>query len=680
MAITSYEDVKIKRAQIMQALQGTAHEVDHLCEMGLKDLEAQDLLDMKERLEKDNFKVLVIGEFKHGKSTFINALMGKKVLPSYATPCTAVINEVIYGEEEQAVLHFKAKKDLPEDMGSLPPRAQQQIAKYRNMDRIPPMSINVEELEDYVVIPDPTKDQAASVKETPYSKVVLSYPIPLCRDGVELIDSPGLNENGVRTKVTQDYLRQVDAILFILRCTSPCSATEMDFIENEILARGYKDIFFICNAIDQIPEDEQPRLKKFINQRVAPLTALGEKGIFYVNSAGALKAKEKHDQEKLNRSGMPELEAVLSEYLRNNRGREKLMLSIRPARAYIDKLCTEKLESYMQCLDQDVAQMKKKTEDEKPRLEMAVQRKKIVEKQIQNAETTLKIEINKKMTMQYEHVIAEVPNFIKKLDLENKMTVNPFKQKERKQKLEQEVVDALQTFVQREMSTWSRDELASYMENYMEDLSRDMGENIEEFYGQLDSFRYNVSGVKKPRDIPVWERLAATAVGTVVGGPTYAMIGGTMGMGSVLKRSAVTWGGLVALAATPITAEAFALVAAVTIIGGGLAQVATGGKALEDKYKGMLSKSIVKQMRDNEEQAVQNYVDNLLKKVSEHLESIPKAMQKEIDSEQNIMNALLKDAASSEQKRKEKLCELDEVKNELRSIENSLNKLEQQIQ
>lgn len=47
MPITSYEDVKIKRAQIMQALQGVAHELDCLHEMGLNDLDVQEVLDVK---------------------------------------------------------------------------------------------------------------------------------------------------------------------------------------------------------------------------------------------------------------------------------------------------------------------------------------------------------------------------------------------------------------------------------------------------------------------------------------------------------------------------------------------------------------------------------------------------------------------------------------------------------
>lgn len=544
------------------------------------------------------------------------------------------------------------------------------------------MGINVGELEQYVAIPeeDLDKEQSDSVKGTPYSKVVLQYPIPLCRDGVELIDSPGLNENGIRTKVTQDYLQQADAILFVLRCPAVGKPTEMDFIENEIRARGHEDIFFIINAIDQVSEDEQPRLKRMNQKRFAPLTALGEKGIFFVSSGMALKAKTEHDQAALNDTGLPELEAALSDYLRNDRGKEKLMMGIRPTKAYINKLRTEKVEIFKQGLDQDVVQMQKKVEEEKPRLDLAFQNKKLVEGQIENAKKELRRELQRKMKIQYERVIKGVPDFVKGLQLENKMTINPFTQKERKQKLEEEVVDSLQAFIQGEMNKWSKEELTAYMESYMEGLSQDMGRQIEQFYVQLDSFRYSMSGVKKPRDISVWERLAATAVGTAVFGPTYGIIGGTMGMGSVVKRSAVTWGGLFALAFAPLTVEVYTMVATVAIIGSGLVQVATGGKALEDKYKGMLSKGIVKQMRDNKEQAVQKYVDALLAKVEENLAKIPEAMQKEIDSEQHTMDALLEAAKSSEQERKNKICKLEDVNKKLGSIESNLGDLERQIQ
>ena len=57
------------------------------------------LRSLGEKVNNDTFKIQVIGTFKNGKSTFINSLLGEPVLPAYALPCTAVINEVKYGEE-----------------------------------------------------------------------------------------------------------------------------------------------------------------------------------------------------------------------------------------------------------------------------------------------------------------------------------------------------------------------------------------------------------------------------------------------------------------------------------------------------------------------------------------------------------------------------------------------------
>ena len=106
MPIVSYNDLKEKKGSILHSLFELAGIVDNLNDMGLA-VSGSALLDLKRKLENDNFKVLVIGEFKNGKSTFINSLMGDKVLPAYSTPCTAVINEVIYGKEKRAVLYFR---------------------------------------------------------------------------------------------------------------------------------------------------------------------------------------------------------------------------------------------------------------------------------------------------------------------------------------------------------------------------------------------------------------------------------------------------------------------------------------------------------------------------------------------------------------------------------------------
>src|SRR5262249_54648192 len=69
---------------------------------GMKTLRA-DLIDTRiPKLEDERFHLVVLGEFNHGKSTFVNALLGADVLPTGITPTTAAINHVVYADKPRA--------------------------------------------------------------------------------------------------------------------------------------------------------------------------------------------------------------------------------------------------------------------------------------------------------------------------------------------------------------------------------------------------------------------------------------------------------------------------------------------------------------------------------------------------------------------------------------------------
>lgn len=681
MPISSYEDMREKKSQIMHSLIDLAGIVDNLNEMGLA-INGTALIDLKKKLESDNFKVLVIGEFKNGKSTFINALMGEKVLPAYSTPCTAVINEVIYGKDKRAMLFFK--NPLPEEISSdITPSAKQHIKKYEGQ-KIPPIELDVNDLVDYVAIPDPTKDQADSIKELPYSKVVLEYPIEICHDGIEIIDSPGLNENGTRTKVTEEYLNQADAILFVFRCPKIAGASEMDYITDQIHARGHNDIFFICNAINQISEDEQDRLIRFGNKKLSPLTTLGENGIFYIDALGALKAKQSKDATSLAHTGMPKFENALSEYLRNNKGKAKLMQIITPCRSFIEALKTQHIKSYIASLDQDVYALEKKIKDAMPSLDLAEKRKDLVEKKIDFGMQELEKNIRELMDAQYGVVIGKIPGFVEDMDLENHMTVNPFKQKEKKEALEKEVLSKLEQFVQKEMGTWIKTELKNAIDVSIDKLQQDIGDDINIFYENLDEFRYEVSGVEKPKDISGFERVSATILGTIVGGPMYGALGASLGFGEIAKRSAVTMGAAFAggaiLAFTPVGMAAITTATTVALIGAGIVQLATGGKALTDKYKKKLKEGFIDSLKDGREEGCKDYAKGIACDVREKFSLVNEALDTEIQIEKSKVEALKKDKEDSANERTEKLARLREFEQKLISIESVLTDVGKSIE
>lgn len=677
MPISSYEDMKEKKGKIVHSLIEVAEVVDELNEIGLN-IGGSAILDLKNRVENDDFKVLVIGEFKNGKSTFINSMMGSKVLPAYSTPCTAVINEVKYGEMKSATLYFK--NPLPDEISSdISIKAKQHIEKYAGKT-IPPIELDVDELEDYVVIPDPAKDQADSIQELPYDRAVLKYPIELCHDGITIIDSPGLNENGTRTKVTEEYLKQADAIVFVFRCPKIAGETEMNYITDQIHARGYKDIFFICNAINQVPDDEQDRLIKFGNKKLLPLTNLGEKGIFYVDALGALKARMKKDKDALAETGIVEFENALSEYLRENKGKAKLMQVIKPGIEYIDiKLRKEFIENYIKILDKEVDERDKRIKDAMPNLDKARQRKKDTVSRIALSMRELEDEIRESMNDEFDTVISRIPKAVDDMKLENSMTVNPFKQKSKKEALEKEVISNLEQFVQKEMAVWSRDKLKVLVDRHINTLEKEIGRNIDEFYDYLDEFRYMVSGVEKPKDISGLSRVSATILGTIVGGPTYGAVGASLGFGEIVKRSAITMGlsvaGASVLAFTPISFAAVIAAIPVAIFGAGIYQMTTGGKVLTDKYKNKLKESFINSLKENREKSCKDYANTVTNDVKEKFEYVEQVLDGEIEQIIEYIAVLDRNKSDSKEERETKVIKLKECEGKLLDIRNSLKNI-----
>lgn len=335
-AKTEYELFSDKRDELANLLGDTAGIMQRLDMIQL----TKKLSDLSERIKRDNFKIQIVGNFKNGKSTFINSFLGQEILPAYALPCTAVINEVKYGEEKRAIIHFK--NPLPPVLPSeLSPLAVKHIKKYAP-GKVPPMEVAYDRIEDYVVIPV-GKDPKDMLLESPYERVELFWPLPLLKSGIEIIDSPGLNEHTTRTKVTMDFLTKSDAIIFVLNATMLCSRDEMTFIEKSLHSNGFKDLFFVVNRFDMIPEAEQERIMNYAKKNLVPLTTLGEKGLFFVSAKKALESKINGNPVTLNESGLPQLERALSSFLTKKKGALKLLSPARTLSSFLKEDALKKM-------------------------------------------------------------------------------------------------------------------------------------------------------------------------------------------------------------------------------------------------------------------------------------------------------------------------------------------------
>ena len=112
---------------------------------------AEGLRQLGTKVEADTFKIQIVGTFKNGKSTFINALLGEDILPTKALPCTSVINEIKYGETKKAILNFR--NPLPETLLSDIPVATLNHMEANGLKDVPPMEIEYDRISDYVTFP-----------------------------------------------------------------------------------------------------------------------------------------------------------------------------------------------------------------------------------------------------------------------------------------------------------------------------------------------------------------------------------------------------------------------------------------------------------------------------------------------------------------------------------------------
>ena len=270
------------------------------------------LNDASRQLNDDMLRVLVMGKFSGGKSTFLNALMGQVLLPAKPTPTTAVIGEIVYADHAEAVLYPK-----PGYSGGTKP-----------------FNVGIEDLGKYIVIDHSAPKTDEEKKPNPFQKVVIKYPLSICKHGIMFIDSPGLDDPTCHDTITKDYLPSADAIVYCMNSSQAFSAADKAEIER-LVALGYKSIIFVLTYFDVLQSNDEimgtqgaEDARKHYTQILSKYTDLGASGIFFVGSLPALKAKKTGNQQLLEDSNFPSLEKRLEEILFNEKGRMKLLKAL----------------------------------------------------------------------------------------------------------------------------------------------------------------------------------------------------------------------------------------------------------------------------------------------------------------------------------------------------------------
>ena len=283
----TFEDYKNSRDESVALLRNLAQQLRVLG----GERKARTIVQVAQDLEQNDFRIIFCGEFKRGKSTLINAILGQKALPMKVAPCTGVITEVKYSSEPKALVH-----PLQGD----------------------PFKASYEDIKRYIAIQG---NDAPDV-----SRVELCYPIEICQNAITLIDSPGLNEDWKRTQVSLTELNKADAVIMVLSCEMALSRSEMDFIESRLIHHNAGS-FFVWNRYDAVWNDDQEiaalrsrsqsRLQKYQNQ------------VYYLSAREALVARLRDDHSRYTRSGLPSFMNSLEQFLTEKRAVDKLRPPLR---------------------------------------------------------------------------------------------------------------------------------------------------------------------------------------------------------------------------------------------------------------------------------------------------------------------------------------------------------------
>lgn len=248
--------------------------------------------ELREKIEKNTFNLVVVGQFKRGKTSLINALLGADILPVAVVPLTSIVTIITYGEALRIRVYF-------------------------NDGRV--TEIKPESLAEYVT----EKGNPKNIKDV--SEVIITYPSPYLKDGVRLIDTPGVGSiYQHNTDVAYHYLPKSDAALFLLSVDQPMSKAELDFL-NDVKEYSNK-IFFLLNKADYLNEKDLQESIEF-SKGVLRDTMGMDVRIFPISARLALEARVLNSEEMLQKSRLPEFSEVLNKFLMEEKGKI-LILSV----------------------------------------------------------------------------------------------------------------------------------------------------------------------------------------------------------------------------------------------------------------------------------------------------------------------------------------------------------------
>lgn len=661
-------------ADITTALENTSEAMNQL-ELTRQAKQAR---DMATRIKSHVFSVGIMGEFKRGKSTVINALLGEEIAPADVVPASATLNRITYGMKPRATVLYKDGHHE---------------------------EVSVNKIADYVT--KITEDSAATAELV--DQAVIEYPCQFCQNNVEIIDTPGLNDDDRMDAISEAIIPRLDAVVLVLSADSPFSKSEAEFVRNKLMTSDVTRLIVLVNRIDVIyGEENRARILKSIRAKIFKeilerteaihgadsklyqdtKDKLSDIKLYPLSAIQALIGRKENRQELVQQSGILEFEERLRKLLTQERG----ILEIARASGLITTLLGEgenALNLRMSALEMTTEEFLRNQKEAEIKIEELRRGKKEEKGRIRHKSVEIRKQMDDFVQKKYVDLEHRVNDYLNAYPITIEELKTETKQKKLRSKvasdLEEEITKALSEYME-QINVFLQETIGDeriLVQKYIGDLSdhlKSINENIR---------KNSVSGTACVIGIDALSNLvAATCTGilTTGGFPLMGLGGMLEGYRTAGVKGATTGllGGFVSSALVSVAIITvfgsvpfipFALITGASgTMGGKFISSAIWGKDIEKKKIEEIRESFkatgeeaIRDMREKRllenwaQQQVETQIDLLIEQIEEDAEAM-------ISSTEDTLKSIAADIVKANQNKEQCIEECHKIEKKLKNI------------
>lgn len=455
-------------------------EIGNLCDQLEMGETKKDLDIRRKKLMNHKFAVGFMGEFKRGKSTVINALLGQEIMPADILACTATMNRVTYDMTPHAQVIFSdgSVTELP-----------------------------VDQIKEYVTkLTEESEKRAESVEEA-----VVYYPCQFCQNSVDIVDTPGLNDDDRMDRISEQVIPKLDAVVMVVVPGAPFGKSEAEFVRTKLLASDMGRLIFLVNKIDTIRPKERERCVQGIREKIQTAVLdkmkeiygenskeyketqakMGDIRIFPISAIQALDGRLDGDDKLLEESGILEFESALRYMLTVERGALELAapLAALMRSSYEVARLSEVRKNSLQMSNE---KFEVKQQEALRRIQELREKKQREVKRIKNAGKDAKMSLQPEAAALYSELETKLCRVVEQVNIDESTLANESGKQAAIQKLEGKINETMETefsyFCER-MKSRVMEAVGKEAEHTTE-FTMDFGKNMEET-------RMHMSGTEK---------------------------------------------------------------------------------------------------------------------------------------------------------------------------------------